>query len=101
MGRDPGIIKIEKETGNDIYLSYERSGDRERFAYKCRILGDRIIWGSDTGRWRTYPTDSKVSFNVDGETLSIQDRFRDGTAISKSFSAGCLSDQGPGRSGGS
>ena len=43
MGRDPKIIKVDRTESDATYLSYVRADDGKRWAYKCKIEGDKII----------------------------------------------------------
>lgn len=85
MSKDPKIIKIDKNEGDIIYLSYIRPSDKKKWAYRCKLSGSRFIWASDTGRWRDSQYDSKVTYEISGELIKITDRFNDGSASSKSF----------------
>jgi len=87
MGRDPAIIRIDRVQGEVVYLSYIRKDDGKKWGYKCTLDGNRIVWGSDTGRWRTHKMDSKVFFYVEGSVLKVEDRFSDGSATQKSFNS--------------
>jgi hypothetical protein len=54
MGRNPGTIKINRVKNDVIYLSYRRPDDGKDWRYKCKIQGNRIMWGADDGRWRDH-----------------------------------------------
>jgi hypothetical protein len=86
MGRDPAIIKIDRVALDAIYLSYVRSDDQSKWKYKCKLKDSRINWGSDTGRWRTHPMDSKVTFKVSGNLITVTDVFSDGSSSSETYS---------------
>jgi hypothetical protein len=80
MGRDPAIIKIDRTSGETIYLSYIRQDDKTKWKYKCKLNGNQIIWGSDTGRWRTHAMDSKVHYRINGSSITVTDTFSDGSS---------------------
>ncbi len=86
MGRNPAIIKIDLVASDAIYLSYVREEDQSKWKYKCKLEGNQIIWGSDTGRWRTHPLDSKVTFKVHGNSIIVTDSFSDGSSSSETYS---------------
>ena len=92
MGRDP-LTMDAREHERLVTLSYVRSDDGTRWSYRCRLGGDRVIWASDTGRWRTHPLDGVLQYTVgeDG-TLRVTESFSDGSSRSKAFSA---SELGP------
>ncbi|MCH7916342.1 MAG: hypothetical protein IH856_25445 [Deltaproteobacteria bacterium] len=87
MGRDPGIMKVDRTQGGVIYLSYIRQDDGKKWSYKCKLDGNRIIWGSDTGRWRTHSMDSRLTYSVEGNQIKLVDRFSDGSATRKSLTS--------------
>jgi len=80
MGRDPAIIKVDQTKGETIYLSYIRQDDKTKWKYKCKLNGNQILWGSDTGRWRTHTMDSKVRYKIKGTSITITDTFSDGSS---------------------
>jgi len=86
MGRNPAIIKIDRVANDAIYLSYVRQDDQTKWKYKCKVEGNRIIWGSDIGRWRIHPMDSKVSFKVAGSSITVVDAFGDGSSSKETYS---------------
>lgn len=88
MGRDPAIINIDRKANDAIYLSYVRKDDQSKWKYKCKLEDNRIIWGSDTGRWRSHPMDSKVTFKVSGNSIKVVDSFSDGSSSSETYSLG-------------
>lgn len=80
MGRDPAVIKIDRAKGETIYLSYIRQDDKTKWKYKCKLNGTQILWGSDTGRWRTHAMDSKVRYKIKGTSITVTDTFSDGSS---------------------
>lgn len=85
MGRDPRIMKIDSTDGEIVYLSYIRPDDRSLWSYRCKIEGNRIIWASSTGRWRTHPLDEVITFSVSGERLHLDQAYSDHSATKKTF----------------
>lgn len=85
MGRESSIIKIDSIEGKTTYLSYQREGDGQRWTYRCKLEGDRVIWASDKGRWRTGQYDSKITFFVKGETVTITELYSDGSKTSNKY----------------
>jgi len=77
-------MRIDSVQADVIYLSYVRD-DGDKFSYKCRTKGSRVIWGTATGRWRTHSEDSKVSYRVDGDMIIIVDTFSDGSFNKQSY----------------
>jgi hypothetical protein len=85
MGRAPAIMKIDRVDFDVVYLSYVRADDRTRWTYKCQLKGQEILWGADDGRWRTHPADSVITFAVEGLSLTVTERFSDGSSNRKTF----------------
>lgn len=85
MGRVPATMKVDRVRENVVFLSYNRPDDGKRWTYKCKIEGERIIWGADDGRWRTHPEDSVISFAIDGSSLVVAERFSDGSSNEETF----------------
>lgn len=85
MGRDPSIIKVSSSQENITSLSYYRSEDGKYWKYRCKLEGDKVIWASDPGRWRTGQYDSKITFSVDGDSLNILENYSDGSSTTKTY----------------
>jgi hypothetical protein len=87
MGRDPKIITVTKNEAGVVYLHYIRTDDGSKWAYRCKLEGNKIIWASDAGRWRNDPMDERITYDIHGENLSIIQTFSDGSASTDSFQA--------------
>jgi hypothetical protein len=85
MDRDPSLMTITKVEAGVVYLNYIRKGDDSRWAYRCKIDGDRVIWASDTDRWRSDSQDEIVTFSYDSNSLIIKDKYIDGSSTIKTF----------------
>ena len=86
MGRDPSIIGVDRRKGDVVALSYIRQNDGTRWAYRCKIDGNRVVWASDTGRWRTHPMDERINFRFGPSNLVITQVFPDGSRLQDAFS---------------
>jgi hypothetical protein len=91
MGRDPVAMK-SRVAGDIVFISYVRSDDGMEWSYRCRLEGDRIIWATDTGRWRNSVADEPIFFRVVDERLEIEERYTDGSSTQKTFSRTDLGD---------
>lgn len=85
MGREPRSMTTDGITESTVFISYVRADDGIRWAYRCRFEGNRVVWGNADGRWRTDPADSVVTFAISGQTVTITDRFDDGSSTVSSF----------------
>ena len=72
MGREPDTIKVTKFVSGIVYTSYLRPNDGTRWSNRCRIDGNRVIWATDTGRWRTHALDPKITYSVLLESEEIE-----------------------------
>lgn len=85
MGTDPHIIKKDKVSGNIVFLSYKRESDGKQWAYKCKIIGNTVVWATATGRWRDSEYDSSLTYEISGDTLIITERHTDASEGTKIF----------------
>ena len=95
MGRDPQIINVDRVEDDVVYTSYIRENDGSYWADRCSVdrQTQEIIWGTDTGRWRTDPSDGKVFYSADGSTLKITQEFSDGSSDEDQYTLAELSSQ--------
>ncbi|WP_156425850.1 hypothetical protein [Herbaspirillum rubrisubalbicans] len=85
MGQSPSIIKIDKEESGVIFISYVRPSDKTMWEYRCRIDGARVIWASKTGRWRDHALDEVITYSGTQNSVTIAQKFTDGSSTSKIF----------------
>ena len=90
MGRDPLIIKIDSFKGNVTYLSYVRQGDGKKWAYRCKVDDNKVVWASDTGRWRDGQYDSIITFSVNGNKINVFEKYDDGSGETKTYNSSQL-----------
>jgi hypothetical protein len=82
--KSPSIIKSIK-SGNIYYLSYIRASDNLKWSFKCKVVGNNVVWGNKSGRWRNHKLDSKVTYKEENGTLKIIERYSDGSKTIKKF----------------
>lgn len=85
MGRDPKIIKVDKVEAGTVYVGYIRPTDGSAWNQRCMFNGTRVIWATETGRWRDDPADEVISYAATQTTLTIQQKFSDGSSSSKTY----------------
>ncbi|HDS3824942.1 hypothetical protein [Morganella morganii] len=89
FGRDHKIMQLDKVESGIAYVHYIRQNDGTRWAIKCKLIGDQVMWASDnpdsTGRWRDDPADSKVKYAVDGNKIIITELYSDGSSTTASY----------------
>lgn len=87
MGQPPKTIKVKNENGSYI-LSYIRKSDSKKWDYKIKIDEDKITWATLDGRWRDTEYDEKISFEENGQTIKIIQKFSDNSVDIKEFKKG-------------
>lgn len=85
MGRSPAIMKTTKKDHGVVHFYYIRKNDGTKWSYRCKLNGAKIIWASDTGRWRNDPRDEAISYRINDESLEIIQSFSDGTTLNEKF----------------
>ena len=90
MGQDPETINVTKNEEGVVYLHYVRADDGSNWAYRCKLDGSKLIWASDTGRWRNGPADETSTYKVTGSTLEIVQTFTDGSASTATYNVSQL-----------
>lgn len=85
MGRDPAIIKVLKTEQGIIHVGYKRPDDGTVWNQRCRLDGEKITWATETGRWRDHPLDSTYTYSSTPTTLTIYQKYSDGSNSAKSY----------------
>ncbi len=89
FGRDLKIMKLDKVESGIAYVHYIRQNDGTRWAIKCKLIGNQVMWASgnpdSTGRWRDDPADSTVRYAVEGEKIIITEAYSDGSSSSNAY----------------
>ncbi len=65
---------------NNKYYFKSKGGE-----WKCTILGDKVMWGLKSGRWRNTPDDGIINFEIVGNKLSITEKYSDNSSDVKMF----------------
>lgn len=89
FGRDHKTMKLDKIADGVAYVHYIRPDDNSRWAVKCKLDGDRVIWASNNAdnskRWRTDPLDDVVKYSIKDTVLTITQVFTDGSSSSDEY----------------
>ena len=80
MHKDVGIVSASGK--GVIAVKYTSSGVKD---YKCRIDGQRVMWGNADGIWRDRALDEKVMWKVVGEMPVIRQPWSDGSVSEDEF----------------
>ncbi|WP_137173204.1 hypothetical protein [Massilia sp. HP4] len=86
MGRDPKTLKVTKVDSGVIHLSYSRPDDETVWEQRCRVEGQKVVWATKSGRWREHTLDDVITYTVTGTSLTISQKFTDGSTVVKSYS---------------
>ena len=89
FGRDHKIMQLDKVESGIAYVHYIRQNDGTRWAIKCKLIGNQVMWASgkpdSTGRWCDDPADSTVRYAVEGKKIIITEAYSDGSSSSNSY----------------
>lgn len=87
FGQPIEIMTTEPQSDNpEIYVvTYKRPDDGTVWVNKCKVEGDRVIWGAIDGRWRTHNLDSKITFSESETHVTITEIYSDGSATTKQY----------------
>nr|WP_306561163.1 hypothetical protein [Proteus terrae] len=89
FGRDHKIMQLDTIENGIAYVHYIRSVDNSRWAIKCKLNGEKVIWASNnadsSGRWRDDPLDSIVKYSVNGGDITISEIYSDGSKTEKTY----------------
>ncbi|MEO7978982.1 hypothetical protein [Flavobacterium sp.] len=87
MGQSAKIIKVTKK--DEIYiLSYIRKSDKQKFDYKMKVEGNKILWANLDGRWRNSEYDEKITFIEKENNINIIQTFEDNSQDIQEFIKG-------------
>lgn len=75
----PSELHAYSQKENVIYIA------SKKYKYKCKVEGNRVIYSSDQGRWRTHPDDEIILFRSSGSSLTIEEHYGDGSISKGNF----------------
>ena len=86
MARDPANIGVDSVSNGIAQVSYTRVADGKVWKNRCRIQGDRVIWGvvdtntpdSGNGGWRDAPTDQVTTYRIREPNVLITQAYKSG-----------------------
>jgi hypothetical protein len=87
MGQPSRKIKVRHES-DLYYVSYVRKSDSQEFNYKIKIEGKKIVWANIDGRWRDGQYDERISYEENGNKITINQIFSDGSVDAKEYKKG-------------
>ncbi|MFB9079646.1 hypothetical protein ACFFLS_07140 [Flavobacterium procerum] len=87
MGQPSKTIKVRKKD-NLYFVSYIRKSDNQKFDYKIKFSGNKIMWANFDGRWRNSKYDEKITFEEKGDKIRIIQTFDDNSTDIQVFKKG-------------
>jgi hypothetical protein len=86
MGRDPATISVINSE-DEMTVGYARPSDGSIWRYRCKINGNRVIWATETGRWRDDPQDGRITFDAleSATKIRITENHTDGSSTVKVY----------------
>lgn len=92
MGRDPKTMTTTPQPDGLTRVQYRRPDDNKLWKTDCRIDGNRFLWrgidsfGNDgPGRWRDGPDDEVITFTINKKTVTMNERYSDGSTTSETY----------------
>lgn len=87
MGQPSKIIKVRKK-GELYFVSYIRKSDHQKFEYKIKFNGNKILWANFDGRWRDTKYDEKITFVEENNKVNIIQTFEDNSQDIQEYKKG-------------
>lgn len=90
FGRNFRIMQLDKVDEQGVaWVHYLRPSDRSRWAIRCRLQEDRVIWMADNpdsdARWRIGPDDEKITWRISEDNLTLRLVYPDGSGDEQTF----------------
>ncbi len=84
-GLKPDSAKVYVITHEDHYEANYKNAFGQLIDNKIKFNGQDCVWGAKSGRWRTDKRDSKLSYEIKGDSIKIIEKHFNGTETSKIF----------------
>ncbi|ERK18108.1 hypothetical protein L579_3063 [Pantoea sp. AS-PWVM4] len=90
FGRNFRIMQLDKVDEQGVaWVHYLRPSDHSRWAIRCRLQEDRVIWMADNpdsdARWRIGPDDEKITWRISEDNLTLRLVYPDGSGDEQTF----------------
>lgn len=89
MLQPPEIITAKWDNGV-VSVNYTRPDDNTTWRSRCKVEGDRVVWASETGRWRTDTSDPQVHFEIDRDNITVREHLGAETYNQKTYAREAL-----------
>ena len=77
-GLKPDSAKVYVITHEDHYEANYKNAFGQLIDNKIKFNGQEVIWGAKNGRWRDNPKDSKISYEIQGDSIKISEKHYSG-----------------------
>jgi len=88
FAKDPRIITLNN-IRSPFELGYTRAADGADFKYKCKIVGNRVIWAGfvdgQRGRWRDGEFDARVTYVLTDASVKVSEQYGNSKPSVKTF----------------
>ena len=84
-GQMPGKIAVIRQENGVVYTAESRDTESPGWSSRCKVVGNRIVLATATGRWKTDLQNEKLTFAVEGDTLAITCLRSDGSLTKMNF----------------
>lgn len=87
FGRNFKIMQLDKVDSQGVaWVHYIRPSDHSRWAIRCRLQDNRVVWMSDSaGRWRDGPEDEVLTWRINSDKLTMKLAYADGSGEEQTF----------------
>ena len=68
-GQMPADISVIRQENGVVYTS--GNDDHSGWNSRCKVIGDRIVLATATGRWKTDLQNEKLTFAIEGDALAV------------------------------
>jgi hypothetical protein len=88
MSKNVGIVAFDGKSGSSYKFHYIRDFDKSRWDLRCYLDGNKLVWATKDGPWRTRAGDEPVHWRVSvpDDRLTITESYADGSATVRSYS---------------
>jgi len=86
-GKPLSIVKPAGASEDFYRFTYVREKDQTRWSFRCKVEGDRVVWATSNGPWRTRDSDWPIYWYVDdsGNVLNVLEDYLDGSGNKETF----------------
>lgn len=84
-GLKPDTAKVFVIVHEDHIEANYKNSFQQLIDNKIKFNGQEVIWGAKNGRWRDNPKDSKISYEIEGNSIKISEKHYNGQVTSRTY----------------